>query len=74
MQGVLRHGKKIKGIKEPRWKKSNPKAVKTGLFGIGNQSIWFFLEHIESDYGLRFSLFRKDFLISDSKNYILLSI
>jgi hypothetical protein len=32
------------------------------------------LEQIESDYGLRFSLFRKDFLVSNSKSYIMLPI
>jgi hypothetical protein len=33
IQGVLRHEKILKGIKEPRWKKSKPKAevTKTGL-------------------------------------------
>jgi hypothetical protein len=31
----------LKGIKEPRWKKSKPKAevTKTGLSGVGYQSI-----------------------------------
>jgi hypothetical protein len=33
-----------------------------------------FPEQIESEYGLRFSLFRKDLVISDSKNYALLPI
>jgi hypothetical protein len=34
---ILRHGKRLRSIKEPRWKKSKPKAkaVKTGLFGLG---------------------------------------
>jgi hypothetical protein len=33
IQGVLRHEKRLKGTKEPRWKKSKPeaKAAKTGL-------------------------------------------
>jgi hypothetical protein len=46
IQGVLRHEKGLKGIKEPRWKKSKPKAeaVKTGLSGLGNWTIWFFLK------------------------------
>jgi hypothetical protein len=37
IQCVLRHGKGLKGIKEPRWKKSKPKAeaAKTGLSGFG---------------------------------------
>jgi hypothetical protein len=33
-----------------------------------------FLDQIESEYGLRFSLFRKDLVIFDSKCYILLTI
>jgi hypothetical protein len=43
IQGVLRHGKEIKGIKEPRWKKSKLKAeaAKTGLSGFGYRSIQF---------------------------------
>jgi hypothetical protein len=67
VQGVLSHGKTLRGVKEPRWKKSKPKVEgpKTGLSGFGFQNIWVFSEHIESDLGLRFSLFRKDFLISD---------
>jgi hypothetical protein len=38
--GVLRHVKILKGIKEPRWKKSRPKAevVKTELSDFGYQS------------------------------------
>jgi hypothetical protein len=37
IQGVLRHGKGLKGIKEPKWRKSKPKveAAKTGLFDFG---------------------------------------
>jgi hypothetical protein len=37
IQGVLRHGKVLRSIKEPRWKKSEPEAdaVKTRLFGFG---------------------------------------
>jgi hypothetical protein len=44
IQCVLRHGKGLKGIKEPRWKKSKPKAevAKTGLSGLGYRSIRFF--------------------------------
>jgi hypothetical protein len=44
IQGVLRHGKILKGIKKPRWKKSKPKAkvTKIGQFSFGYQSIWFF--------------------------------
>jgi hypothetical protein len=39
----LRHGKGLKGIKEPRWKKSKPKAkvTKTKLSGFGYWSIRF---------------------------------
>jgi hypothetical protein len=33
-----------------------------------------FLEQIESEWGLRFSLFRKYLVISDSKSYVLLPI
>jgi hypothetical protein len=41
VQGVLRHGKELKSIKKPRWKKSmsKAKAAKTGLSGLGYQSI-----------------------------------
>jgi hypothetical protein len=49
--------------------------------GRKNWTIWFgipeypiFSEQIESDYGLRFSFFRKDFLVSNSMSYILLPI
>jgi hypothetical protein len=40
---VLRHGKGLKGIKNPGWKKSKPKAeaAKTGLFNFGYWSIRF---------------------------------
>jgi hypothetical protein len=33
IQDVLRHEKGLKGVKEPRWKKSKPEAevIKTGL-------------------------------------------
>jgi hypothetical protein len=43
IQGVLRHGKGLKGIKEPRWKKSKPKAeaAKSGPSDFGYQSIQF---------------------------------
>jgi hypothetical protein len=46
IQDVLRLGKGLKGIKEPRWKKSKPKseAAKTRLSGFGYQSIQFFLK------------------------------
>jgi hypothetical protein len=46
IQGVWRHWKGLKGIKAPRWKKSKPKAeaAKTGLSGMGYQTIWFFLK------------------------------
>jgi hypothetical protein len=33
-----------------------------------------FLEQIESEYVLRFSLFRKDLVVSDSKSYVMLAI
>jgi hypothetical protein len=51
IQCVLRHEKKLKGIKEPRWKKSKPKtkAAKIGPSGFAYRSIWFFLEQIESE-------------------------
>jgi hypothetical protein len=41
---VLRHGKRKESIKESRWKKFKPKveAAKTGLSGLGYQSIRFF--------------------------------
>jgi hypothetical protein len=44
IQGVLRHGKVLRSIEEPRWKKSKPKAkiTKIRLSGLGYQSIWFF--------------------------------
>jgi hypothetical protein len=40
----LRHGKRLRSIKEPRWKKSKPKTetTKTRLSGLGYQSIRFF--------------------------------
>jgi hypothetical protein len=43
IQGVLRHGKILKGIKEPRWKKSKTKAkiTKIKLSGFGYRSIRF---------------------------------
>jgi hypothetical protein len=51
IQCVLRHEKKLKGIKEPRWKKSKPKtkAAKIGPSGFAYRSIRFFLEQIESE-------------------------
>jgi hypothetical protein len=41
IQGVLRYGKRLRIIKESRWKKSKPKveAVKTGLSGLGYRNI-----------------------------------
>jgi hypothetical protein len=47
----LRHGKGLKSIKKPRWKKSKPKAeaAKIGLSGFGNQNIRFSSEQIEFD-------------------------
>jgi hypothetical protein len=41
IQGFLRHEKILKGIKEPGWKKSKPKAkvAKIRLSGFGYQSI-----------------------------------
>jgi hypothetical protein len=43
IQEVLRHGEILKGAKEPRWRKSIPKAevTKTVLFNFGYRSIWF---------------------------------
>jgi hypothetical protein len=43
IQGVFRYGKGLKGIKEPRWKKSmsKAKAIKTGLSSFGYRSIRF---------------------------------
>jgi hypothetical protein len=41
IQEVLRNGKILKAVKEPRWEKSKPKVevTKTGLSGFGYQSI-----------------------------------
>jgi hypothetical protein len=41
IQGILRHGKRIRSITELRWKKSKPKAkaTKTRLSGLGYRSI-----------------------------------
>jgi hypothetical protein len=46
IQGVLRHGKGLRSIKEARWKKSKPKtkAAKTELSDLGYRSIQFFLK------------------------------
>jgi hypothetical protein len=43
IQDVLRYGKGLKGIKEPRWKKSKSKvkAAKTRLSNFGYRSIRF---------------------------------
>jgi hypothetical protein len=43
IQGVLRHKKMLKGIKDPRWEKSEPKAevAKTRLSDFGYWSIRF---------------------------------
>jgi hypothetical protein len=43
IQDVLRHGKVLKSIKDPRWKKYKPEAevTKIGLFDFGYQSIRF---------------------------------
>jgi hypothetical protein len=43
IQGVMRHGKILKGIMEPRWKKFKPKAevTKTGLSDFGYHSVQF---------------------------------
>jgi hypothetical protein len=51
VQGVLRHGKILKGIKELRWKKSKSKAeaTKAGLSGFGYRSFQFFPEQMESE-------------------------
>jgi hypothetical protein len=45
-QGVLRDEKGIKGVKEPNWKKSKPKAEakKIRLSDFGYRSIRFFLK------------------------------
>jgi hypothetical protein len=76
IQDVLRHEKGLKGIKEPRWKKSKPEVEVaknwTVRFWITEYPI--FPEQIQSQYSLRFSLFRKDLVISDSKSYVLLPI
>jgi hypothetical protein len=44
IQGVLRHGKGLKCVKKPRWKKSKPKvkAAKIGLSSFGFWSVRFF--------------------------------
>jgi hypothetical protein len=41
IQGILRHGKGLRSIKESRWKKSKPKveAAKIRLSGLGYRSI-----------------------------------
>jgi hypothetical protein len=46
IQSVLKHGKGLRSIKEPRWKKSKSKAksTKIGLSGLGYRSIRFFLK------------------------------
>jgi hypothetical protein len=46
IKGILRHGKGLKGIKEPRWNKSKPKAeaAKTILSSLGYRTIQFFLK------------------------------
>jgi hypothetical protein len=51
IRGVLRHGKRLRGVKEPSWRKSKPKAE-----GRKNQTVWFWIpeypifpEQIESD-------------------------
>jgi hypothetical protein len=43
IQDVMRHGKGLKGINEPIWKKSKPEAevAKTELSDFGYQSIQF---------------------------------
>jgi hypothetical protein len=43
IQEVLRHGKGLKGMKRPRWKKFKLEAegAKTRLPGLGYRSIWF---------------------------------
>jgi hypothetical protein len=68
IQCVLRHGKGLRNIKEPRWKKSKPKAeaIKTGWSD--------FLRTYRVQLGLRFSLFRKDLPLYESKSYVLLPI
>jgi hypothetical protein len=48
--------------------------VKTGPSRLGYWSIRFFPEEIESDYDLRFSLFRNDLHVYKSKSYVLLPI
>jgi hypothetical protein len=44
IQGVLRHKKRLRSVKEIRWKKFKLKveAVKNGLSGLGYRSIRFF--------------------------------
>jgi hypothetical protein len=39
IQGVMRHGKGLKGIKEQKMEEIHAKAAKTGLSGFGYRSI-----------------------------------
>jgi hypothetical protein len=52
--------------------KSRSRKNRTAQFWILEYLI--FLEQIECEEGLRFSLFRKDLVVSDSKSYVLLPI
>jgi hypothetical protein len=52
--------------------KSRSRKDRTFWFWIPEYLI--FPEQIESEKGLRFSLFRKDLLMYESKNYVLLPI
>jgi hypothetical protein len=52
--------------------KSRSRKNRTTQFWILEYLI--FLEQIECEGGLRFSLFRKDLVVSDSKSYVLLPI
>jgi hypothetical protein len=61
-------GAKIEEIQAQRRGHKN----RTIRFGIPEYPV--FSEQIEFNLDLRFSLFRKDFLVSDSKSYVLIPI
>jgi hypothetical protein len=48
--------------------------LKIGPSSLGYRSIQFFPEEIEFNWGLRFSLFRKDLHVYKTKRYVLLPI
>jgi predicted Rossmann fold nucleotide-binding protein DprA/Smf involved in DNA uptake len=76
IQGILRHEKLLKKYQEAKMDeiqaKSRGHQNRTVQFWIPKYPV--FPEQIKSDYNLRFSLFRKDFLVSNSKSYVILPI